>query len=83
MQDYVIKVNTNTRENTLPRDVAFGVQGENVIQKLVFELDTMIDGIGWVEIKQGNTKGYIQLDKIDNGYEIDIKNSLLIVHNME
>ena len=79
MKDYIIKVNTNTRENTLPRDVAFGVQGENVIQKLVFELDTMIDGIGWVEVKKGNDKGYIQLDKTDRGYEIDIKSSLLTV----
>ena len=77
MKDYIIKVNTETRENTLPRDVAFGVQGENIIQKLVFELDHMIEGIGWLEIKQGTTKGYIALNRTETGYEIEIKNSLL------
>ena len=77
MKDYIIKINTSTRYFELPFGTEFGVSGENRYQRLVFELDETIDGVGWLEIEKGLEKGYILMENTLKGYAVEIKNSLL------
>lgn len=54
-----------------------GVVGENGYEILKFIFDEFIDGIGILEIQRGENKYYVQLEKGDNCYLLEIKNSLL------
>lgn len=72
-----ILINTETRA-LKNRDYDFlGVAGENEIEQLVFKLTAFIDGIGIIEIQKDDEKFFIELDKQEETYVLNVKNSLL------
>ena len=55
-----------------------GMSGENLQEVLVFNLDEEIEGQGIIEIKfPDETKGFIEIEKSELGYELPVKSSLL------
>lgn len=79
-KDILIKVDTKTSRVILPTDT-MGITGENVQGKLMFELDEFIDGVATLLIHQefNNEQHdyYVQMNKEDKLYTLEIKNSLL------
>ena len=85
-KDILIKVNTKTSRIDLPTDF-IGITGENLQGKLKFQLDNFIDGVGVLLIHQEyessslgeieNHDYFVELEKEDNLYTLDIKDSLL------
>jgi len=79
-----ILINTETR-NIKKRDYDFlGVAGENSIEQLVFKLTAFIDGEAILEIEKYNSNNqletyFIELDKKDECYILEVKSSLLDV----
>lgn len=72
-----ILINTETRKIKKQDYDFLGVAGENEIEQLVFTLTAFIDGIGIIEIQKNNDKYFIELEKQEESYVLDIKNSLL------
>ena len=72
-----ILINTETRAIKKQDYNFLGVAGENEIEQLVFKLTAFIDGIGIIEIQKNNEKFFIELNKEDEAYVLDVKNSLL------
>ena len=69
------------RERTvLSKDRRFiGMEGENLQEVLVFNLDEEIEGTAVIEIEFPNeTKGFIEVSKTEQGYELPVKSSLLV-----
>lgn len=76
--DTKIKINVKTRDVTLTSNL-LGVEGENNVTRLIFQLSQFIDGIGMLRIKKDDFEGYVYLDKdIENQeYSLIVKSSLL------
>lgn len=77
MKDIVIKIDRKTSQVFLNKKV-LGISGENLQGNLIFEfLDDFVDGVAWLELETGQTKGYLALIKEDNSYKLPILSSLL------
>ena len=58
-----------------------GISGENEQEKLIFSFDTFIDGTAYLEVQFPDPKQkkvFIELTKVNQTYQIEVKNSLLI-----
>lgn len=56
-----------------------GMKGENLQEVLLFALDEKIEGTGIVEVElPDGTKGMIEVNSTEDGYELPVKSSLLI-----
>ncbi|MEE1282746.1 MAG: Ig-like domain-containing protein [Acutalibacteraceae bacterium] len=77
MKDIVIKIDRKTSQVFLNKKV-LGISGENLQGNLIFEfIDDFVDGLAWLELETGQTKGYLPLTKEDNSYKLPILSSLL------
>lgn len=77
MKDIIIKIDRNTSQVFLNKKV-LGISGENLQGNLIFEfIDDFVDGLAWLELETGQTKGYLPLTKEDNSYKLPILSSLL------
>lgn len=77
MKDIVIKIDRKTSQVFLNKKV-LGISGENLQGNLIFEfIDDFVDGLAWLELEIGQTKGYLALIKEDNSYKLPILSSLL------
>lgn len=57
---------------------SLGMNGENLQEVLLFCLDEKIEGNGIVEVElPDGTKGMIEVDRTEEGYELPVKSSLL------
>ena len=55
-----------------------GMNGENLQEVLLFVLDEKLEGTGIVEVElPDGTKGMIEVERTEEGYELPIKSSLL------
>lgn len=76
----VIKINNSTKKVVMKKEDRFlGVKGENKYEtlKFIFE-DNFLDGEGILEIQRNNSqKEYIILEKEEDCYLLEVKNSLL------
>lgn len=55
-----------------------GMNGENLQEVLLFVLDEKVEGIGIVEVElPDGTKGMIEVNSTEEGYELPVKSSLL------
>ena len=77
-----IKINNSTKKVVMKKEDRFlGVKGENKYEtlKFIFE-DNFLDGEGILEVQKPNSqKDYIILDKEEDCYLLEVKNSLLSV----
>lgn len=73
-----ILIRTSDRK-TLHKDRrSLGMNGENLQEVLLFCLDEKIKGNGIVEVElPDGTKGMIEVDRTEEGYELPVKSSLL------
>lgn len=73
-----ILISRKTRK-VISKDNRFiGIEGENLQEVLVFNLDEELEGVAVVEILfPDETTGYIELEKTERGYELPVKSSLL------
>lgn len=73
-----ILIRTSDRK-TLHKDRrSLGMNGENLQEVLLFCLDEKIEGNGIVEVELPNeTKGMIEVERTEEGYELPIKSSLM------
>lgn len=73
-----ILISRETRK-VLSKDNRFiGIEGENLQEILVFNLDEKLDGQGIIEVQfMDKTKGFIEVEKTERGYELPVKSSLL------
>nr|DAJ09134.1 MAG TPA: chromosome segregation protein [Caudoviricetes sp.] len=73
-----ILIRTSDRK-TLHKDRrTLGMNGENLQEVLLFCLDEKIEGTGIVEVElPDETKGMIEVERNEEGYELPIKSSLL------
>lgn len=73
-----ILIRTSDRK-TLHKDRrSLGMNGENLQEVLLFCLDEKIEGNGIVEVElPDETKGMIEVDRTEKGYELPVKSSLL------
>ena len=59
-------------------DKVLGIDGENLQGKIIFYFKEFKDGVAWLEFeKEDGTKKCIQMNKVGETYELDIKSSLL------
>ena len=74
MKDLKINVSRETRMVSLPKEF-ISVDGENLQSNLVFEFsDEFVNGQARLEYKIKNTKNYIILTKVNETYQIPVKN---------
>ena len=74
-----ITLTTETRRCINPNPF-LGYEGENNANKLIFEFtDGFIDGLAVLKVERGETKGTIDLVKVEETYELEVKSSLLAV----
>lgn len=72
MADIIISVNNRKRSVTVKPQI-IGVEGENLQGKFIVDFeDGFIDGNAVLDIKVGNDKGYVKLNKVDGTYQGDI-----------
>ena len=72
-----VSLNKQTRA-CVPDNQFLGYEGENEVNKLIFTFeDEFFDGSGVLNVKRGEQKGYVTLDKVGETYELPVKNSLL------
>lgn len=72
-----VSLNIQTRQ-CVPDNLFLGYEGENEVNKLIFKFtDGFFDGAGLLNVKRGEQKGYVALEKVGETYELDVKNSLL------
>ena len=72
-----ITLNTKTR-NCIANTTFLGYEGENNANKLIFTFDDLyVDGFAQINIKRGNDKGYVNLTKVEETYELEVKSSLV------
>lgn len=75
MTNVLLKI--STRE-CIPDNQFLGYEGENEVNKLIFKFqDGFFDGSALLNVHRGEQKGYVTLDRIDETYELSVKNSLL------
>lgn len=77
MNDKIIKINTKTGEAS-KQDYCLGTSGQNLQNKLIFEMSEKIQGVAWLEYEINGAKNYALMEEIENGYQIDIKSCLLV-----
>ena len=72
-----VTLNTTTRKCTADK-YFLGYEGENNINKLIFKFeDGFRNGLGVLNIKKGEEKGYLDLEKVGDTYELEVKSALL------
>ena len=72
-----ITLTSSTRE-CITKGTFLGYEGENEVNKLVFEFtDGFKDGLGVLNIQRGEEYGYVSLEKVEGAYEFPVKNSIL------
>ena len=72
-----VSLKISTRE-CVPDNQFLGYEGENEVNKLIFTFeDEFFDGSGLLNVKRGEQKGYVALDKVGETYELPVRNSLL------
>ena len=72
-----ITLNTATRKCSADK-YFLGYEGENNINKLVFKFeDGFRDGLGILNIKREEETGYLDLTKVGDTYELEVKSALL------
>lgn len=80
MKNILVKVDTRTSKVDLT-NTELGITGENLQGKIRFELSNFIDGQALLLVHQEYDEQefdyFIEMEKVNNGYEIEIKNSLL------
>ncbi len=76
MRDKKIKVSENGMVSF--DDKVLGIDGENLQGKIIFYFKEFKDGMAWLEFeKEDGTKKCIQMNKVGETYELEIKSSLL------
>ena len=76
-KDILIKVNSKTSKVYLPTS-RLGINYENLQGKLIVSFeDEFVDGICYLEIKRNNETGYLEMQKVGETYQLEIKSSLL------
>lgn len=76
MRDKKIKVSENGMVSF--DDKVLGIDGENLQGKIIFYFKEFKDGVAWLEFeKEDGTKKCIQMNKVGETYELEIKSSLL------
>lgn len=72
-----VSLKISTRE-CIPDNQFLGYEGENEVNKLIFKFeDGFFDGSALLNVHKGEQKGFVTLDKVDETYELEVKNSLL------
>ena len=62
----------------MPDNQFLGYEGENEVNKLIFKFeDGFFDGSALLNVHKGEQQGYVTLDKVEETYELEVKNSLL------
>lgn len=73
-----ILISRKTREILHKDNYNIGLEGENLQETLVFNLDEELEGQGIIEIKfPDELTGFIEIEKTELGYELPLKSSLL------
>ena len=73
-----ILISKETRKRLHRDTVYLGVSGENLQEIFIFNLDEDIVGQGIIEIEfEDSTKGFIEIERTERGYELPVKSSLL------
>lgn len=72
-----VSLKISTRE-CIPDNQFLGYEGENEVNKLIFKFeDGFFDGSALLNVHRGEQQGYVTLDKVEETYELEVKNSLL------
>ena len=69
------------KELTTINSRVLGISGENEQEKLIFTFDTFINGTAYLEVEFPNPKlnrVFIELTKVNQTYQLEVKNSLLV-----
>ena len=78
MNDVIISVDKNAMAYKKCSFQKIGNEQQNLQNKLKFEFeDEIVEGQAWLEFEIDGVKKYTLMEKYENGYQIDIKDSLL------
>lgn len=78
MNDVIIVVDKNAMAYKKCSFQKIGNEQQNLQNKLKFEFeDEIVEGQAWLEFEIDGVKKYTLMEKYENGYQIDIKDSLL------
>ena len=78
MNDVIISVDKNAMAYKKCSFQKIGNEQQNLQNKLKFEFeDEVVEGQAWLEFEIDGVKKYTLMEKYENGYQIDIKDSLL------
>ena len=78
MENIIIMVDKNAMAYKKCSFQKIGNEQQNLQNKLKFEFeDEIVEGQAWLEFEIDGVKKYTLMEKYENGYQIDIKNSLL------
>ena len=75
----MVNVTLNTKTRSCIASTTFlGYEGENKANKLIFKFDDLfVDGFAQINIKRETESGYVNLDQVDETYELEVKKSLV------
>ena len=75
----MVNVTLNTKTRSCIASTTFlGYEGENNANKLIFIFDDLfVDGFAQINIKRENESGYVNLTKVEETYELEVKASLV------
>lgn len=73
-----IKVEVHSDSTVYVYENILGYNGENNAGRIVIEMEQFIDGIGILEIEQGDNKYFVELYKENETYYLPVKNILLL-----
>ena len=79
MEDLIIKINRKTRQVDLNNVSYIGNDHENLQENLIFQFeDEFVNGQARLEYEINGTKNYIILEKVEETYQIPVKNVITI-----
>lgn len=80
MKDVKIKVHTDG--TVYAYEKVLGYDGESNAGRIIIEMEQFVDGIGILEVQQGDNKYFVELEKENETYYLPIKNILLLTEEI-
>lgn len=81
MQDLLIRIHEDGQVYLYQKVI--GYQGENKARNIVIQMDTFVDGVAILEVRQNDKKYYLTMNKGNASYILPILNSMLTSDRLE
>ena len=81
MQDLLIRIHEDGQVYLYQKVI--GYQGENKARNIVIQMDTFVDGVAILEVRQNDKKYYLTMNKGNISYTLPILNSMLTSDSLE